>query len=45
MDQEITVVDLIFTTLVMLKGEEFTDFCYYKFSVDWWTQRLSISRN
>lgn len=44
-DQELKGSDLMFTTLLMLLGDEGKDFSYYKFDAGWWESRLYQGRN
>jgi len=40
-----STVDLVFTLMVMLLGEEGKDWIYYETDSDWWTLRLYTRRN
>ena len=43
--KELSLLDLIFTAVTMLIGEEHTDWAYYDGDLRWWQHRLYISRN
>jgi len=38
--KEKSIVDLVFTLMIMLLGEEGKDWIYYEADSNWWTLRL-----
>ena len=43
--KELSLVDLVFTTITMLIGEEGVDYTFYEQDADWWAARLWLTRN